>query len=142
MESKVESTSKLSGFIWLPTLRWLKLWGVFNSEQSNQFYKLFSSMQNFGQFSPNISSVFLAYKGNYLNALFTISWYKISWIINYGAFDHMINVHHLFSTYSSYVGSFKVRVSDGSFLIVVGRWSIQISKFNTQICPLCPKSIM
>lgn len=104
---------------------------MFNSEQSNQFYKLFSSMQNFGQFSPNISSVFLAYKGNYLNALFTISWYKISWIINYGAFDHMINVHHLFSTYSSYVGSFKVRVSDGSFLIVVGRWSIQISKFLT-----------
>lgn len=46
--------------------------------------KLFFSTQNTGQLFEIISSTLLTYYGNYLSAIVTTSWVKISWIINYG----------------------------------------------------------
>lgn len=72
------------------------LGGAFYPKQLDQFYKLFSSTQNFDQFS----SAFFAYKRNFLNVLVTTSWSKFFWSIDSSASDHMTNANHLFISYS------------------------------------------
>lgn len=43
----------------------------------------------------------------------------------------MVNVYHLFTSYSTYVENFKVIITDRSLSSVIGKWRIQISNFIT-----------
>ena len=60
---------------------------------------MFSILQASGQSSTNVPFGFLAHKGNFLKALDTTSRYKTLWIIDFGAYDHMTDSYHLFSSY-------------------------------------------
>lgn len=77
---------------------------------------LLSGTQNTSQLPINISSALLAYKGYYLSALVTKSRFKILWIIEFGASNHMINAYYLFTSFSPCIGDRKVRVADGPFI--------------------------
>lgn len=105
--------------------------GAFNPEQLEQLYQIFSNLQNSNHHSTHSPSSSLAHKGNHLIALTTSSKYKVPWIIDSGASDHMTDSHHLFSTYTPCAGNIKVKIADGSLSTVAGKWSIQISKSIT-----------
>ena len=59
------------------------------------------------------------------------------WIIDSGASDHMTDAHHLFSTYSPYVGNLKAKIANGTLSSVAGKGSIRISESITQPYPTC-----
>ena len=43
------------------------------------------------------------------------------WIIDSGAFDHMTDAHHLFSTCSPCAGNLKVKIANGTLSLVAGK---------------------
>lgn len=100
---------------------------TFNSEQIEQLYKIFSSLQTPNQSSKHDSSSSLAHRSNFLTALNTTSTFKIPWIIDSGASDHMTGSYNLFSSYSTCAGNLKVKIADGSLSPVAGKGSIQLS---------------
>ena len=71
---------------------------IFNTEQLEQLYKLFSNFQNPGQ-SSNVPTGSLAHRGNFLIALNSEK-IKTPWIIDSSASDHMTDCHFLFSSYT------------------------------------------
>ena len=73
-----------------------------------------------------MSSGSLAQKGTLLTALSTMS-HITPWIIDSGAFDHMTNAHHLFSTYSPCIGNLKVKIADGTLSPIAGKRFIFLS---------------
>ena len=107
---------------------------TFNQEQMEQLYKMFSSLQSAGQSSNSMSSGSLAHRGNFLRALNTIFQTKIPWIVDSGAFDHMTNNYHIFSTYSPCAGNIKVKIADGSLSTVAGKGTIKLLFFNPRKC--------
>ena len=52
------------------------------------------------------------------------------WIINSGASNHMTDYKKLFSSYVPSLSNQKVRIADGSFSVVAGIETIQISLNN------------
>jgi hypothetical protein len=48
------------------------------------------------------------------------------WVIDSGASDHMTGISPLFSSYNPCSGKDKVRIADGSLLLVLGKWSVSI----------------
>lgn len=101
--------------------------GAFSFEQMEKLYKMFSSLQTSNQLSTKSPSSSLAHKSNFLKTLSTITQYKVPWIIDSAAFDHMTDSHHLFSIYSPCVDNFKVKIIDVSFSSVARKGNIRIS---------------
>ena len=99
----------------------------FSSDQFAKLYELLSNFKASGQSSISLSSGPLAYKGTFLTALRTTS-HITPWIIDSGASNHMIDAHHLFSSYSPYVSNLKVKITNSILSPVVGKWSICISE--------------
>ena len=95
-----------------------------------KLYELFSNFQASGQSSTTLSSGSLAYKVTFLTTLSTTS-HITPWIIDSSASDHMIDVHHLFSTYSPCAGNLKVKIVDDTLSPVAGKGSIRISESIT-----------
>lgn len=87
--------------------------GLFNLEQLEQIYQLFSSFQTTGQPSPKGHSSSLAYKGNFLKALNTLR-YKNAWIVDSDASDHVTDAYNLFSSYSTCTRNIRVKIAYGS----------------------------
>ncbi|RVW31424.1 hypothetical protein CK203_086764 [Vitis vinifera] len=54
-----------------------------------------------------------------------------SWIIDSGAYDHMTDAHHLFSTYSPCAGNLKVKIANGTLSPFASKGSIRISESST-----------
>lgn len=52
---------------------------------------------------------------------------KVSWITDSGATNHMTGSSKLFSSYSPCAGNQRVKIVDGTFLVIVGKGSIVIS---------------
>ena len=102
----------------------------FSSDQFAKLYELLSNFKASGQSSISLSSGPLAYKGTFLTALRSTS-HITPWIIDSGASNHMIDAHHLFSTYSPCVGNLKVKIADGTLSPVVGKGSVHISESIT-----------
>ena len=82
-------------------------------EQMEQLYKLLTptSLPN------NLSTSPLAQKGTFSFALNGVTQREESWIINSGATNNMTRCSNLFSTYTSSLGNFKVKIADGSLTI-------------------------
>ena len=78
-----------------------------------QLYKLLTptSLPN------NLSTSPLAQKGTFSFALNGVTQREESWIINSGATNNMTRCSNLFSTYTSSLGNFKVKIADGSLTI-------------------------
>ena len=53
-----------------------------------------------------------------------MSYSTLSWIINSGASDHMTGQLNLFSSYTSYIGSDKVKIADDTFFLVSGKYLV------------------
>ena len=100
----------------------------FNSDQLAKLYELFSNFQASGQSSTTLSSGSLAKKGTFFIVLSTMT-HTTPWIIDSGASDHMIDAHHLFSTYSPCAGNLKIKIANGTLSPVVVYYS--------QPCPTC-----
>lgn len=64
---------------------------AFNSKQLKQLYQIFSNLQALSQSSTHDPSSSLAHEGNHLRASTISSKYKVPWIINSGASDHMMD---------------------------------------------------
>ena len=90
----------------------------------------FSNFQASSQSSTSLSSGSLAKKGTFFIVLSTMS-QTTPWIMDSGAFDHMTDAHHLFSTYSPCVGNLKVKIANGTLSSVAGKGSIRISESIT-----------
>lgn len=94
-----------------------------NPKQLDQFYELYSNIQNQSQSSTNVSSALLAHKGNYINAIIITSKPKS---LDSCTSDHMTNVYHLYS-YLPCAGNFKARIVNGSLSSVASKGSTRIS---------------
>ena len=57
--------------------------------------------------------------------------HSTSWIIDFGASNHMTDAHHLFSTYSPCADNLKVKIAYDTFSPVAGKGSIHISESIT-----------
>jgi hypothetical protein len=53
------------------------------------------------------------------------------WVIDFGAFDHMIGMSPLFSSYNPCSGRDKVRIADGSLSPVSGKGSVSVTPSMT-----------
>ncbi|KAJ9689558.1 hypothetical protein PVL29_014975 [Vitis rotundifolia] len=98
--------------------------------QSTSSVGFFSNFQASGQSSTILSSSSLAKKGTFFTVLSTMS-HTTPWIIDSGASDHMIDAHHLFSTYSPCADNLKVKIADGTLSPVASKGSIRISESIT-----------
>ena len=93
----------------------------FTKEQLEHLYKLVQS--------PKLPFV---QKGNPLViAFFGVPNSIHSWLIDYGAIDHMTGCSKMFSSYSPFVGNKKVILSDGSLSTIVGMGTIKITSLIT-----------
>ena len=94
----------------------------FSKEQLEHLYKLFQS--------PKLSFV---QKGNPLvTAFFGVVPNSIhSWIIDYGATNHMIGCSKIFSSYGPCASSKKVKLADRSFSAIVGMGTIKLTSLIT-----------
>ena len=90
----------------------------------------FSNFQASGQSSTTLSSGSLAKKGTFFTALSTMS-QTTPWIIDSGAYDHMTDAHHSFSTYSPCAGNLKIKIADGTLSPFASKGSIRISESST-----------
>lgn len=120
--------SKLSSIDWLSNISW-----KYKFRRSFQFriiltssINFFSNFQKSGQSFTNTPFASMAYKGNRLNA-FVIKT-KISWIIDSGKLDYMIDAYHSLTSYSP-CGNLKVRIVDRSLSSIARKMSIQITNF-------------
>ena len=77
-----------------------------NKEQIDHLIKLLTSNP-----LPAIPNGSLAQTGSIINALFSYST-TASWIIDSGAFDHMISISSLFGSYFPCPGNKMVRIAD------------------------------
>ena len=91
-------------------------------KQMEQLYKLLTptSLPN------NSSTSLLAQKGTFSFALNGVTQRQESWIIDLGATDHMTGCANLFSTYTSSLRNFKVKIADGSLSTVASMGTIEI----------------
>ena len=87
-----------------------------------QLYKLLTlaSLPN------NLSTSLLAQKGTFSFALNGVTQRQESLIIDLGTTDHMTGCANLFSTYTSNLGNFKVKITDGSLSMVASMGTIKI----------------
>ena len=83
-----------------------------------------------GENSSNsiVGSGSLAQKGNFIAALKVKKENLSPWIIDLGAFDHMIGDTTIFQNYTPCFGDYTVHIADGSLSKVVGKSFVVISK--------------
>ncbi|KAG6468480.1 hypothetical protein ZIOFF_073168 [Zingiber officinale] len=113
--------------------------GPFNKKQMDQLLKLIKS-----NFSSRIPSVSLAQTCSNPKALHMSKALSClnssSWIIDFGAIDHMSSCSHLFDTYSPCSGNEKIRIADGSFSPIAGKGIIKLTEqFNLNSVLHVPK---
>ncbi|KAK9102894.1 hypothetical protein Sjap_020148 [Stephania japonica] len=80
--------------------------------------------------SSGTPNVFLAQTGNDLNALCCAS-LTGPWIVDSGASDHMTSSSNLFHTYVPCSSHEKIRIADGSYTLIAGKGTINLSKTLT-----------
>ena len=103
-----------------------------SKEQLDQIFQLLKSNP-----SSSVPSGSLAQSGSIPSALSSV-WLFAPWIIDSGASDHMINLSHLFKSYSPCLGNKNVRIVDGRFSLIIEKGSSKLSEKNkTKICPSC-----
>ncbi|WJX71431.1 hypothetical protein P8452_55427 [Trifolium repens] len=89
------------------------------TEQLEKLFKLLESQ------TPSCS---IATKGN--SAFLSVS-PNHTWIVDFGASDHMTSESTLFSSYSPCAGNQKIKVADGSFSAIAGKGSVVLSPMLT-----------
>lgn len=89
----------------------------------DQSLKLLKS--NFGMSgTPNASLAQTGIEPNALSGNFT----STTWIIDSGASDHVTSLSCSFHTYNPCSGHEKIRIANGSYSPIAGKWSINLSK--------------
>ncbi|AET01340.1 hypothetical protein MTR_8g011380 [Medicago truncatula] len=73
----------------------------------------------------------IAQKGNSLESALLSVKLSRTWIVDLGATDHMTGESSMFSSYSPCAGNLKIKIADGSLLVVAGKCSVIISPLLT-----------